>query len=306
MLLAPLLLAWTRFVPPPSFPVVYYVAPEFCNVLLPRFYEDRMLSLHGITCVHLRTMLRTSFDAWSYHVPSAAFFETPHEEDADLIISADNLDEDTLAVARIAPYTMRIHMDDNRCWFSEASFCDTVSRIWPWLSPLLLTLWFAAVVITVGMVCTGGKRPLALLFALAMAVWVPLLYWGAYRPCLVCYDGHLVFLHEIGHIMGLGHSDTATQSCGCTNVTTDCNTITSSVMSSKLSHGPTQCLGDDDIDGARALIAPDACDAPHWCYHEVGTMGATRILCAGLYSTFVAAVIVNAVRLFRSAYRHNK
>lgn len=274
--LVPGLLAWSAFSSSPTdFPMSYYVAPDFCDVVLPRFYEDHLLSLHPMQCTHVRGMMRAAADAWTHNVPTAVFVEADNASRADLVVSAVLLeDPEALAVAHVGgTRQLRIRIDASRCWFTEAAFCDTVVGAWSWLAP-------------------------ALTVSVVGVVWPPLLYMGAYRPCLSCYNVELVFMHELGHVLGLGHADVGAQRRGCgggveagweAGVEAAAETAAEdAVMTARIRHHRRACLGRDDVDGARTLLAPASCDAPVWCYEGASTLGATRILVGTLYSVGVA------------------
>lgn len=94
-------------------------------------------------------------------------------------------------------------------------------------------------------------------------------------------------MHEVGHILGFGHSDDEGQSCGCFNSTTTCTLDEeekiSSIMHSTVQRRSNSCLSRNDVDGLRAYYGPARCDEKIWCYENTTFAGHSRIAVAIVY-----------------------
>ena len=186
-------------------------------------------------------------------------------------------------------------MDLNTCWYTDRHFCYAVNRD---VVPLCIGLgitWVAFVIIAFLNLLNRPNPyvsvPRILAWVVVMAI--PTLALGSLLPCLMCHDFTAVVIHEVGHILGFGHSDDPAQMCGCGGTARACTSRedTASVMHSVAQRRNTLCLSRDDVDGVRSIYG-GICDDPIWCYESPTTTGYTRVSTALLYSFIIASLIV--------------
>ena len=294
----------------------YHITKDVCDVARPNFHEDWLFSWRTFDCSDLRTMIRHAFDAWQYN-SDTIFHETRNETSADVVIGTEWLGElQWIALARpstISSPQVEIRLDAETCWYTDRQFCHAVDRDRTALSFGLTLTWVVFLAVAI---CNASRRPMPYLHAPRLFTWViviaiPLLTLASLLPCIQCHDFTTVMIHEVGHILGFGHSDLPEQLCGCGGEVSTCTTNTSSsdrrhdlsIMQSGAQRRNTMCLSRDDVDGVRSIYG-GVCDDPIWCYENVSTMGYTRVSTALLYSFCIAALIVfvrNRVEACRSS-----
>ena len=280
-------------------PVKYYhIASNICDVAKVHFYEDWMFSWRSFACGDIYTMIRHAFDAWQYN-SDTVFYETHNTSGADVVIGTETLNErEWIALARRYASTDRqgeIHVSLDTCWYTDRHFCYSVNRDWVPLCVGLITTWSFFLTLAIYNLC---RRPQPFVSIPRLIVWVvvlsiPTLAFGSLLPCMSCHDFTAVMIHEVGHILGFGHSDVASQTCGCGGEAMACSTSgdTGSVMHSIAMRRNTLCLSRDDVDGVRSIYG-GVCDDPIWCYESPSTSGYTRVSTTLLYSFIVASTVV--------------
>lgn len=257
-----------------------------------------MFTWRMFSCRDIDTMIRHAFDAWQYNSETVVY-ETRNASGADVVIGIGSMGEQTwIAFAR--RYTFgndenEIRVDLDTCWYTDRHFCHAVNRD---VIPLCIGLgitWAAFLLIAFLNVL---RRPSPLFSVSRILTWVvvmaiPTLALGSLLPCLTCHDFTAVVIHEVGHILGFGHSDDPAQMCGCGGAVGACASMhdTTSAMHSVAQRRNTLCLSQDDVDGVRSIYG-GVCDDPVWCYESPSTTGYTRVSTALLYSFIVASLIV--------------
>lgn len=269
--------------------VTYNVDTAFCNQLLPRLYEDTVLTWSTFNCDDVKTLIRDSFDEWQ-HNSMISFLEVTNANDATVTIRADFLSRPSV-IAQAGAHAGGgvITIDENECWYTDRDFCASVSNH-------IFLIWFLVCLmwaITAGIGLYLIVRPLSRVDAIARVVnWAifiscPLILFSALYPCTYCFDFRYTMMHEVGHILGFGHSDDEGQSCGCFNSTTTCTLgeeeKISSIMHSTVQHRSNSCLSRNDVDGLRAYYGPTRCDEKIWCYENTTFAGHSRIAVAIVY-----------------------
>jgi len=134
-----------------------------------------------------------------------------------------------------------------------------------------------------------------LLWVLVLSL--PAFYAGSVVPCFACHDFTAVMMHEVGHVLGLGHSDSPYQMCGCGPNAAACKgkeeeeETGRGIMHSISLRRRSMCLTRDDVDALRTYHG-GACDDPIWCYESASYSGYIRIATTFLYSFLLSCSIV--------------
>lgn len=295
-------LSWTTFSTPlPNQTQRYHIDASFCDGVRPWFRESALFTWTTFDCDDIRTIVRESFDAWQHNSPLS--FAESLDNDTDILLSTSNeLDEGIVGLARRNGDVLgRIELDDETCWYTDRAFCHAVARDETILYVVLSVVWGISLILLVIFLCRP-LRPFQSVWRLltwSVVIAVPLAYFGAIYPCLTCYDFASVMMHEIGHVIGLGHSDDSIQTCGCGEAKNlrSCGRREKDptlIMHSVVQRRRRTCLSRDDADGVRTLYS-GRCGDPVWCYESYDASGYTRILVALVYS-FGFSLLVVGVR----------
>ena len=284
--------------------LTYNLSDDFCDRIQPRFLEDIVFSWHMLGCTDVSMLVRQGFDAWE-HNSFVSFLQT--NGSADIIVDASmSQDDDALGWAVVGAHATTIDMSRNFCWYTDRAFCDSVRE---WYVPLLVlmgTSWSISLV-TILYVCRN-RASTAFDAISRIVAWTVLLSHPlvlvTVLPCVVCYDFLTVLMHEVGHGLGLLHSDdaTATNICGCRNVTRPCASSHQNVMHSTFRHRPSACLSRDDVDGVRTMWGGDCLD-PVWCYTSPSLSGFSRLHTSLVYSFAIAWTVVFLRNLYSRWHR---
>lgn len=299
--------AWLTFhTQPLNSTLTYYVPEPFCDDVLPGMWEDRMLSFHTIDCAWVRRHVRSAFDAWQYNTP-LRFDETVYASNASIVLHATDLEIDVLGRAWSHTTPARLEIDTSGCWYADGAFCHSVDP--NVILPLFVVAWVSSGISVVGILLVPFDRIDGVVRLVAWSVFIssPLLYWGAFAPCTQCNDFTTTVVHEIGHLIGLGHSDVDGQWCGCGADAAPCagDHASRPIMWSTISHRAEPCPDVDDVNGARTLHG-GSCSDPVFCYSTNTHTGFARVAVALVYAFAVSWAIVcvrNTACLFRRRSR---
>lgn len=308
--------------------IAYYIDASFCQLALPHFHEDSLLSWQHFGCEDLQTMLRKAFDVWE-HNSAVSFDETFDRTRASLVVDVDEgygYDSDTIAyytgpLPTIPNSTAMIRLHPDRCWYTDHEFCYIVHRHYDLFIGGLVTMFTASLLFLGFVVCQTSTRRID--SVLRLIVWTlvftpPLVYVSTVRPCEQCHDFMMVLMHEVGHALGLHHPDVVSSDlqhrCGCKEnavLTLDfpelCTAIVNpeSIMFSTAPHRAMACLSRDDVDAVRTLYG-GACDEHVRCYQVVHVASLSRIAIALVYSFVFSWGVVVLRNLAGRAWRRRR
>ena len=298
-------LAWARtpgMATTPSLPSVltYNVSQAFCQSIRRRFVEDKWFSWNIVGCEEVNMMVRQGFDAWE-HNSLLSFVQTSDE--ADISVRASSSGDDRLAWATVSPdRTSTIDIAGDNCWYTDRSFCDAVRDFSVTVIAFLVVTWSAAV-FAIAYVCwrpaSTAFDAISRIVSWAVVIAQPLVLVAMY-PCLTCFDFLTVHTHEVGHAIGLLHSDDpkGETMCGCQADAYACDPDPSAtvVMHSLFRHRSSACLSRNDVDGVRTLWGGD-CAKEVWCYASESLAGFYRISTSLVYAFAFAWLVVFARNL---------
>ena len=271
----------------------YNLPADECLNIAYQFYGDYLFTWGHTDCATVERQTRQAFDSWQ--VNSNLRF-VPVSSRADINIRLSAADEKQPGV--LAWTTHDEIVLSRSCWYADRTFCKAISNI---PQPVALATIIAVLqVITVMPLIFIKRTQLRKVLSTALISQYIILYVIVW-PCLTCFDLETSMMHEIGHFMGIGHSDDkkAGHLCGCQQYVKN-GTCSSkdSIMHSKFSHKYTACLSRDDVDAARTLHG-GVCDAPVYCFYTDHTIGYNRIPIAIAYASIIVLTASLTCRLCR-------
>lgn len=273
----------------------YNISETFCADIQPRFFEDILSLMPKISCDEVRMLVRQGFSAWEQN-SLISFVQT--DGPANVVVDTSVHDHKrALAWAVMLNGNTTIDISTDFCWYTDRKFCDAVRD---WHVGLLFSMassWLIALV-TIILVCRNPASSVfgavARIVAWSVLLSQPLVVMTIV-PCIICYDFVTVLMHEVGHGLGLMHSndETAQNFCGCQDAMQPCGTNDSfaNVMHATFQHRSSACLSRDDVDGLRTLWG-GRCEDPVWCYSSPSLSGFYRLHTAFVYSFAIAWSVV--------------
>lgn len=310
MILLPALLAWSTQPGRLTHYTTYSIHPDFCDVVLPHFTEDTLLSWTDFKCEDVHYAVRRAFDEWQ--VNSLANFREVSplsSKTPDIVVTASTVDDTRIAQANVQDGL--ITFNQNTCWYTDRRFCAVVREYLQIILFASAVVWLLALGVTLWLVSGPVRYDLSITRFLSWTIVfaIPIVLF-TFPPCFQCYDFVGVLMHEVGHLLGFRHSDDdseyAIRRCGCGSAASKNCSFTEeeekeSVMYTYARRVHTPCLSRDDVDGLRSLYGGD-CHEKVWCYYQTDGSSLARVAVALVYAVNLAWWLVIA----RNTYRKRK
>ena len=240
-----------------------------------------------------RECLLRSLAVWEQH-PSAPHFVQLSECDApctaDIHITATT-DIPTTVAAQTLRFGSRqnavIEVPSNGCWHMESRVCAAIE------DPTIQVLYAAILWVSIA---TGLMSiPCIALAPCAVCVGLPALFAATLTHVAIhyrcsCTDMASMFVHEIGHVLGLDHPRQGNNWKLACNATAEPAAYVDSWQSRMLplvQKWSTTCLELDDVNALDALYESDNCHATRFCAGGEKYVGDSH-----LYIVFAGAVLL--------------
>lgn len=252
----------------------YHIPKHVCDSISSNFYDSFTFFN---TCETVRKRIREGFDEWSYNT-ELLFKETSSFEMANIIFYFNDIEKvDVSATTKfITLDKVSVTIDQHVCWHNNTYICKKIMDSYFTLCIVLAITWAFTLVVF--------YKPVRFI-STTVFFYIPTSYFVFLRSCANCHSFKHTIMHEVGHILGLGHTNEDGNLCGCGEYRVPCAVVNKDAVMKKFSQN-NQCLDRDDVNGVNSLYAKP-CTEQLVCYHD------SNFSLSPLLSVFVVAFIIS-------------